>query len=681
MQCTACGATPQIQKTRKNGTDALPFRWIQTPQGPLCRACKPAMPTRNYAYGARPPTARRDQVGEQMWLAHRYYNDLVTLEQERRGRLHRLRLEHDSELAVIVHKLTSVQEQSALLRTRIRQRNAQAQSRTATEQDRAQLAGLHTAEQALWHEAKARLRLLQAHPAFREATAALNAWHLAESKRLRAQCGCYHGTYLVVERAVQAAITRVPTFVRALAGQPRLPWRKRWEGHGHLAVQLQKGLSLQRLLEGQDTRVQLQRREALPRTGHNLHAVPRADSRRQRVAHGRYWTLKFRLGSDAARQPLFAAIPLVLDRLPPADTVVKWVHVLRQRLGTQERWQVVLAVEAPSFATRADWPASGTVGLDVGWRLKPDGTLRVAYWHGDQGEEDHGELLLPASILARQQQCETLQSRRDLLYDEARALLHAWIQEHPACPAWLTDATATLARWRSPERLHRLLRQWRQKRFIGDEKIMAWLEGWKVSRRHEKGGYEGWALQDQHLADWIAFQRRQYLRHRNDLYRQFAAQIARKAQTVHVEDLDLAGDLLRRPEPEDATDPGHGLRGLARLAAVATLTRYLEERCATLVRREAANTTRSCSWCGHLNTFADPAVLHQRCAGCERLWDQDHNAARNLLYGLPEPANTTGAVEQPEGARRQKRRKNKGDDEPATAESLPEGLERAGARA
>jgi transposase len=50
----------------------------------------------------------------------------------------------------------------------------------------------------------------------------------------------------------------------------------------------------------------------------------------------------------------------------------------------------------------------------------------------------------------------------------------------------------------------------------------------------------------------------------------------------------------------------------------------------TLLEADPKNITRRDHACGHLDEERPTALLHT-CKGCGRRYDQDHNAAQNLL--------------------------------------------------
>ena len=50
-----------------------------------------------------------------------------------------------------------------------------------------------------------------------------------------------------------------------------------------------------------------------------------------------------------------------------------------------------------------------------------------------------------------------------------------------------------------------------------------------------------------------------------------------------------------------------------------------------VVEVSAAYSTQHCSWCGNQERWDAALSVVHRCSRCGELFDQDHNAARNLL--------------------------------------------------
>lgn len=604
VRCVVCGTIPAKIRTKKDGTVALPFRWIMGEEGPCCPQCKPAAHTRNYRYGAREPIGNLAEVRRQMHAAHRYHNALIAAEKDRRAQVHAVLVHHSPQFAVCDKQIEDTEAERAAVFARIKAANKAAQKRTATAEDRAAVHTCKVALRTLRQERKALMAALQSNPVVQQALAAVQTWYAEEQKRLQRESGIFWGTYLLVQAAARAA-TRHPV-LRFHA----------WRGDGHLAVQIQGGMTVQEWLNGQHTQLQCHPYTVRIHTGEV----------RTRNRNGQYMLVKMRIGS-VEREPVWADIPILLHRLPPLEARIKQMRLLRSRIGTREKWSVLLMVEDASFAGHAETAETGIAGVDVGWRQMPDGRLRVAMLAYTDDPSGAKEMALPAELLRRFAYVEVLRSTRDTLFNEAKRRLGAFLDARTPddIPPWLKDRAQTLDRWHSTDRLASLVLYWREHRFPGDETIYPWLEGYKMMQADGKRGYGGWRKQDKHLLDHEAFQRLGATRSRNAFYREMAAKLARTVQTIRIEAMDLARDILRKPEVTDEGDASH--RYMARIAAVGTLRKYLQERCATVEKIDPKDTTRTCYVCRHQDAW-DPAMdLWHTCSQCGTRWDQDVNAA------------------------------------------------------
>ena len=118
------------------------------------------------------------------------------------------------------------------------------------------------------------------------------------------------------------------------------------------------------------------------------------------------------------------------------------------------------------------------------------------------------------------------------------------------------------------------------------------------------------------------------------LYRLFARELARYRRVV-VQQLDLR-DFAELPDPGEKEDPRTtASRGRRFTAALGELLGA----CADAVTRaggewtevDPAWTTQTCFACGKIDPFDAAGSIDHTCAQCGSRWDQDENAARNLL--------------------------------------------------
>ncbi len=433
-------------------------------------------------------------------------------------------------------------------------------------------------------------------------------------RQARAACGVYWGTYLCVEDAAQRSR-------RTCRERPRF---RRYDGSGTIAVQLQGGLAVADLTAGSDRRAQL-------------------------VGDERHRTLRLRVGS-AGRDPVWAAFPVVYHRELPAAATVKWVRAVCRRVGTHYKWSAHVVLDGlPELTLPA--PTRNTIAIDVGWRRFPDG-VRVATWVDDAGRT--GNLRLPEAFLERWAKVQELRAIRDRNFNAARDALRDWrAGAWVALPDWFRETTAFLHVWRAPGRLAGLALRWRSARFEDDRSAYEAVEAWRA--------------QDRHLLEWEANQRENVLFARREQYRLFA-RLAASYRRVVVERLDLR-KFAERPKTSEDEDPRlRASRGRRFVAALSELLRCLADAAGRAgsewIEAPSAWTTHTCAACGSREAFDAAEAVTHTCTACGATWDQDENAARNLLRAVERGEITRGRsrqqhVEEP-GESAAERRRAKG---------------------
>lgn len=413
-------------------------------------------------------------------------------------------------------------------------------------------------------------------------------------RRERARCGTFWGTYLQIEDAAQRAARTTP-----IAEDPRF---RHWEGEGLLAVQIQGGMSPEELTSGEDSRARI-------------------------VGEGKRRQLWLRIGSEG-RAPIWAVWPFAYHRDLPVGTKVKWVRVVARRVASHTKWSVQFLIDGEDGAFALQAPTKGAVAVDVGWRKIGD-EMRVATWADDSGAT--GELRLPAGLLERWRKVEDLEGIRKQSFNQALArLVDDRRTQGDEWPEWLREATTHAFQWQASERLANLAIRGRKA-----------LESGEIAREAPAGVtivlLEAWRKQDKHLWEWEAHQRANVLRARREIYRLFARQLAEYRKVVF-EKLDLRkfaeapesrGEEKRQQPEIAASRPRRFKAGLSELLACAAdaVTRAGGE----WVELVSVDTTRTCADCGHAEKFDAAKAIHHVCPKCGVVWDQDANAARNLL--------------------------------------------------
>jgi hypothetical protein len=382
---------------------------------------------------------------------------------------------------------------------------------------------------------------------------------------------------------------------------------RRWTGDAKLAVQLQGGLPVAKALGGEDRRLRIE------------------------MFGNRSAVVYLRVGSED-REPVWCAVQCTLHRPMPEDAFIKWAYLIARRIGTHTEWSVQFVLSRDRWP-RDDAASEGSVGIDVGWRRVDDG-LRVAYWTGSDGKE--GELIIPHARLDAWKKIEHLQSIRDLHFNLMRDRLSDWLLAADDLPDWLLERAKSLRQWRSAARLAALSIEWREQRFAADALPLADAAEIASELRLEAAHYgepegmfdllEAWRKKDKHLFDWQAHQRAKLQRWRDDLYRNFAADLRRRYKSARIKACNWA-QLMRKPAPEDKANGA--LRKHMRTASVGRLLRLVAD--SMLVEKVATMATKQrCHACGNLCEELNPKILHT-CRHCGEVWDQDRNEALNLL--------------------------------------------------
>lgn len=658
MKCSTCGVERSSGKTTAAGREALPFRWTRTDDGrPRCQKCKPKYEVRNFVYECKPPAGESAAlIDTQMRLANRFRNALVELERHRRARV-------DAAVRQVCPGLIETEtaiaaEEAALeaVRAAIRAGNSAARKKQrGTAEQRAEVKAIRDRLQPLWDRRKELRRATFAGVTLKDALAGVEEWAKAEFDRLyNTEFAALHWGSKVHIRASCRDIRKgaPPEFVRS-------------RGDGHIAVQLQGGMAAEAAVAAVPAGTQWQ-----PAADGQFFVRTLGDHPRKPHAY-----VGIRVGSvDGSNAPVWAVLYCRLHRPFPPGSWLKMAHLIRRREGTRDLWHLVVSVEnVPPRTDRAD---AGAVGVDVGWRRLPDGRLRVAAWAGSDGRT--GELALTAEYVERCQRIPGLDSVRKQLFNTAVARLLAWTATHPLPAAW-TEVTednprppaAHVAAWRSEARLRRLVEFWTDNRLPGDEAVfgdpaalaaerdrLAALHGddrraaslayhQVVKAAAARGDLFAWRLQDIHLLEYRVGLQRRTQAHRDERMRLLAVELRRTYRTVKVENINWQKEILRKPAAEH-DDQLDALRAFHRMAAPGRLLALLTEHAAETVRVDPEHTTHTCHQCGKRCEFNQAAVLVHTCEHCGTRWDQDHNAAVNIL-GAPATTRPNAEDEEDEG--------------------------------
>lgn len=562
-----------------------------------------------YEYGCLQPVKGEQEALQQMYLANQLWNALVEIEHACEEKWEELVTPPD-----ILQQERDTRQQLRDLNRQIRSRRQVARSGAVD------VADLERQKRELEAERKQYYRdvLKPARDALRKARAAdidaLELWRrgqVKDAEHASKDRGLHWFNSEDVINRYETARVRVLKD-RAEAAKrgddpPRLQFH-RWDGTGKVNIRYSTGLAVEKVF-GDNPRLQI---DPVPEEAWTSHSR----GERRRLARTR---VRIRVGSDG-RQPVWMELPMVMHRPIPRGAQVRSASVKREFVAGQPRYKLLVTVRLPEAPPQPQGTRPAC-GIDIGWRKLrlADGKLRAGYVVDEMGNGH--EIALPPDMLSLFEQVDRLESVRDQHCNEMLNVLSEWLTQHGSqLPGWLQEVAKGVSRWK-PRRLVRLFRDWQKQRFPGDEHVVAALEAWH--------------RQEQHLYSWQGNLHDQLLRHRREIYRKEAAELAKKYGAVYMEKFDLR-KVSRQPKPEEGTKGENKRQNwMRKSAAVSTLRQAIASACGregvSVGYVEAKDTTRQCHVCSHIDKFDAAKELRHTCTKCGTTWDQDYNAAVQIL--------------------------------------------------
>lgn len=663
--------------------------------------------TKVYEYGLLRPRDPNQLklIDQQLWLGHRYRNDLIEVLRARRA-VHRQVVLELGQLGPQLDDVIAARNAFEQAQQLVRDKRKKSRSRSEQAEDRERIVQAKTAlaeARDVFHKQRKATK-----PQWQHEVDLLSERWCAMRRSLRHHygplvSGLRFGSYQLIEASVDQSNKAMSLW--AEDENPVEPRFRAWRCTGQLSEQVQGGVSAAQLFSGGSKQVQVDPIDERAWCG-----ASRPERRR-----ASYSVLRLRMGLDEKRQLIWAEWPIEMHRPLPdsycercgkqvmahldecptckkADkldrALIMRATVSKRLIGPRESWKVQFTVRMPQYAPvrpRRCMNVADAVALDVGWRLLQPSEMgqreiRVGSWLGSDGAR--GELRLDAKLISVLRYHEQLRSIRDKRLEHLRRWLCAWRRKRrDELPQWLLKATRRMHSWRAARRFAALCRRWRRelgehdKSLVQLTKARAALErvlsGDKLRGRARRNPltpqqaadnfeqaraafyeavqgseapfprvleiFEAWRYRDHHLWSWESSKEKKALRRRRDLYRVFAAEMSDRYHTLVLEDFDLRRVARRKPTESEEADnttamSNRQLVSISELRLV--LTNAFGGAGGQVVKVPPENTTRICSRCGQIDTWDQAAELMHLCSRCgadNGPWDQDENAADNIL--------------------------------------------------
>ena len=389
----------------------------------------------------------------------------------------------------------------------------------------------------------------------------------------------------------------------------------------------------------------------------HLAAIPReAYASNSRVARHRRLTnghLRLPIGPrDQTKSSLDIRFSAMLHRPLPQDGVVKVVQLLGRRSYGVWSWRLNVTVEQPPPSPVSVDEQRAVAGLDLNWRrvTEPGGESAIRFGAVVDSAGERYFLMLPLSgqrarpphrrrRFTNHAHLSELQRRADELLHATKARLKPLLTAHANLPESVTAWAANLAT------------SGRRGLLTG----LSLLERYGVAGEAQTLLKSQWLEEDRRIRMRIARLSDHLTNRRAHLYRNTVLALCRRYRIIAIKG-DFAVSRVsrqrRHPTPEDSRhgrEESEAPRGSGRYrqyAAVDTFVRYLEEaagRCRTVIfSGTAAFVTVKHQRCGTVVRRGPEIDLY--CETCGMTFDQDLNAAHNLLLQISDAESPTPVI-------------------------------------
>jgi len=587
-------------------------------------------------YGLLSPTLNADLVLLEMRKAHDYQNNLIEIERWRRDEIRKIESIYGNIPQLTIDYDIASNDYETILKTK-KKNNSNARANVSTPELNQQLKDAKSKRKACENKLKQARLSSRKDDKIKKAKDNISILENKKQSLLRkSDAAPWYGTYMLIDHAFGIPSAKGKTKGMPLYNgiNPNNPIFRNYNGEGRIGIkQFQPYEPINKIININPTSKFLQ---IVPIPPPKL----KKDGSQRKIGNKNLKLLRIRIGTGEKNAPIWAEFPMVYHRPLPSNSVINMVQITKKIIASREKWAVSISYEDNIQFSKNE--IKKVVAFDLGWREFPD-RIRIACWKDNDGKS--GEISLPIglgikkdsndkiiknkdgndklfhSTINKLRKVKELKSGRDLDFDRVKQLFGYFVNSGIIFPQWFQDWLNTtnkngkkindityISKWRSQTKLSKLILQWKNNRFTGDEDIYMWLEYWRYH--------------DFHLRDYEYNLRNKSIGAIESLYKNTAAHYANNYDAAIFEDINLSNiakgkvgstnrQLTAPSKFRNACKNAFNMRG-----------KCYEE----IIAR---NTSRECAVCHVLNDIG--GKLEYFCSGCNVELDRDENAAENIL--------------------------------------------------
>lgn len=565
-------------------------------------------------YGLQDPVDWRKDCADHLFLMNKLWNQLVEIERENTRRYFEI-IGADPSVAEVQTPLTAKIEQRRKLVEERNARRAAARSRRVDTSDLDEgIEQLSSEIRTLTVEAKKRRQVAR-----KQYKVELDVLEAERKKQVKTACqpehsGLWWSNYNAVRDAYDVARSR------ALKSNADLKFHS-FDGSGRFVNQIQGGMTVQELFTGKRSQVRMDP------VSPDIYYLSRGERRKKTRSHltiAVYTTDDVRGKKKTQWHTL--TFPITLHRPIPEEAVIKEVVVVRRRIGSEFKWFATFTCRMPAGTPRVVHPSKDMCGIDIGWRKRNDG-VRIAAIVDMQNKVDY--IVLPTAFFDRMERVAHLHGLIDDEFNDLQRQLRARLPAEEKMPEGLRERLTSLLRSRKAkvQRLTATKILWHDNHPDFEPDTLTYFD--TVRKRLKRLFDEAMHLREKATA------------FRKDYYWNKAKDLAKNYSKIAIEEFDLTKIAkVKTPVGNEPSAPAE-VRKMRQYAAVSEFRQCLKLQTAKtgsqVEAHDAAFTSVRCFECGHVNQGVDPYDILWTCGHCGKVFDQDENAARNLLEKLKSP--------------------------------------------
>lgn len=378
----------------------------------------------------------------------------------------------------------------------------------------------------------------------------------------------------------------------------------------------------------------------------NISAIPdlsiahlSARGQRHRARH--HLTMKIDSNKESGESKTITW-PIIFHRDIPADSIIQKVTVHRSRSGNKFEWKAVFDCRDQTPAKPlSEHPSTAQCGIDPGWRLEEDGSLRVAtVCHKSNDRFHYSALLLPNDLMNSLDRIKHVTSVLDKEANDAWAALYLLIKDCKGDDPLtvlkqrsIFNAKCSTEKERERNAPDRMMKKMHRYYLNNPEALAADPAQFKI--------LDDWLKKTAKRTQEIKNTRQRTLRRRQHIYRNFAANIVRQYLLIKIENTPLAKLALNKKEPNGDGNVLHkearNQRQTAALSELFLSIKNAARKSGSHIEWIPPNKTSSiCSFCGTDNFEESDNERIWTCKSCDSVHHRDENAARNIYNAVPE---------------------------------------------